>query len=297
MRRELLTLSAATCLATCLAGWLAWHSGVVSLPHGAAMPALPVPEDGTVVDGAYRSEYFGLTYPLPRGWTAGASGPAPSQFGDYVLGTLVPEGEITGNILITAQDMFFAAEPYKDAAAMADDFRRSVSDIAGMTIDREPSELRIAGRAVHRVDFSGVGLHRAMFVFEIRCHLLRFNLTARDPGLLASLARSLDDLSFAGRPDAASSAPICTRDYATAETLLWKVAPLPVGPAFTPIPVRIVIAADGDVKQVHVIRATADQRRSIEDALRQWKFKPHVADGRAVEVETGLLFRFTPERR
>ncbi len=293
MRRGVLYLSAATCLA----GWLAWHSSVVSLPHGAAIPALPVPEDGMVVDGAYRSEYLGLTYPLPQGWMAGAAGPAPSLSGDYVLGTLVPEGEITGNIVITAQDMFFAAEPYKDAAAMADDFRRSMSEIAGMTIDREPSQVLIAGRTVHRVDFSGVGLHRAMFVVEIRCHLVRFNLTARDPEALARLARSLDDLSFAERPGAASSDPVCTRDYAGAETLLRKVAPLPVGPAFTPIPVRIIIAADGEVKQVHVIRATADQRRSIEDALRQWKFRPYVAGGRAVELETGLLFQFTPPGR
>jgi hypothetical protein len=293
MRRDVLYLGAATCLA----GWLAWHSSVVISPRGAAMPALPVPEDGTVVEGAYRSEYFGLTYPLPRGWMAGASGPAPSPSADYVLGTFVPEGELTANILITAQDLFFAAEPTKDAAAMADDFRRSMSEIAGMTIDREPSQLRIAGRAVHRVDFSGVGLHRAMFVFEIRCHLLRFNLTARDPEMLASLARSLDDLSFAGTPDAASSGPVCLKGYSGAETLLQKVAPLPVGPAFTPIPVRIIIAADGGVKQVHVIRATPDQRRSIEDALRQWKFRPYVVDGRAAEVETGLLFRFTPSGR
>jgi hypothetical protein len=292
MRRDVLYVGAATCIA----GWLAWHTGVVGSPHGAAMPVLPVPEDGMVVDGAYRSAYFGLTYPLPQGWMAGAPGPAPSQFGDYVLGTFVPEGEMTGTILITAQDLFFAAEPTKDAAAMADDFRRSMSEIAGMTIDREPSQLRIAGRAVHRVDFSGVGLHRAMFVFEIRCHLLRFNLTARDPEMLASLARSLDDLSFAEKPDAASSTPVCTRDYATAETLLRKVAPLPVG-QFTPIPVRIIIAADGDVKQVHVIRATADQRHGVEEALRQWKFRPHLVSGRAVEVETGLLFRFTATGR
>src|SRR5258708_34365893 len=97
MRRDVLYLAAASCPA----GWLAWHTGVMSLPRGAGMPALAVPEDGTVVDGKYRNEYFGLTYPLPQGWMAGAAGPAPSQFGDYVLGTLVPEGEMTGTILIT----------------------------------------------------------------------------------------------------------------------------------------------------------------------------------------------------
>jgi hypothetical protein len=34
------------------------------------------------------------------------------------------------------------------------------------------------------------------------------------------------------------------------------------------------------------------QKRSIEDALRPWKFKPYVQEGRAVEVETGLMIRF-----
>jgi hypothetical protein len=37
-----------------------------------------------------------------------------------------------------------------------------------MTIDREPTEARLGGRLFHRVDFSGVGLYRAMFVTEIR---------------------------------------------------------------------------------------------------------------------------------
>jgi hypothetical protein len=34
------------------------------------------------------------------------------------------------------------------------------------------------------------------------------------------------------------------------------------------------------------------QRRSIEEALRQWKLKPYVRQGRAVEVETGVTIRF-----
>ena len=55
---------------------------------------------------------------------------------------------------------------------------------------------------------------------------------------------------------------------------------------------RLVVAKDGSVKHVHVIRATAMQRRSIEEALRQWKLKPYVRQGRAAEVETGLTIRF-----
>jgi outer membrane biosynthesis protein TonB len=59
------------------------------------------------------------------------------------------------------------------------------------------------------------------------------------------------------------------------------------------IPVRIIVDTEGGVKHVHVIRATDEQRRSIADAVLQWKFKPYRLNGRAVEIETGLVFRFT----
>jgi hypothetical protein len=135
-----------------------------------------------------------------------------------------------------------------------------------------------------------------MLATEIRCHLLRFNLTAIEPLVLAAIVRSLDELSFDANPDGAASGSACVKDYATDETVLKKVEPLSIGPTFTPIPVRIIIGANGVVKAVHVIRATAEQRESIENAMRQWRFKPLVLNGRAVEVETGLSFRFTPRR-
>jgi hypothetical protein len=260
---------------------MAAYYGATTLPQGTATPALANPEDGAVAVGKFQSEYFGLTLPLPHGWIAGAAGPPPSQFGDYVLGTLVPGGENVGAIVMTAQDMFFGTAPYADAAAM---------------IDREPSEERIGGRVLWRVDFSGVGLYRAMLVTEIRCHLVRFNLTAREPLSLESLLRSIDNLSFDAKSDAGESNPICIKDYATGETIVKKVQPIPVGPTYAPIPVRIIIGADGEVKSIHVMHATVDQRHSIEGAVRQWKFKPYVMKGRAVDVETGLGFRFTLSR-
>jgi hypothetical protein len=144
------------------------------------------------------------------------------------------------------------------------------------------------------VEFSGVGLYRAILVTEDRCHLVQFNLTAREPEMLESLVLSLDNLSFVVRSGGGTSAPVCKKDYAAGDNVVRKVPPLPVGPAFTPIPVRIVISGDGGVEQVHVIRATTDQRTSIESAVYQWKFKPYVMDGRNIEVETGILLRFTP---
>ena len=279
---------------TCLVGWLAWRYGAMISPFGAVTSQTPNPEDGKVASGIYTSKYFDLSYPLPQGWTEGLAGPVPSHSGYYALRTLIPRDALNATILIAAQDMFFAARPHSDAAAAANDFRQAMSEIEGMTIDREPSEVRISDRPVQRVDFSGVGLHRAMFVAEIRCHLVSFNLTTRDPELLATLALSLSNLSFAGGRDTATSVPVCVKNYAIAANLLWKVEPAIVGPIVTPIPVRITISPDGGVKHVHVIRATADQRKSIEGALRQWKFRPYEMTGRAVEIETGLVFSFKP---
>jgi len=281
-------------LATCVAGWLAWRYGAAILPFGAVTPQVPNPEDGKVTSGAYTNRYFGLSYPLPQGWAEAVAGPDPSHSGYYVLSTLSPTSELTGNVLIAAQDTFFAAEGRADAAAAVDDVRQTMSNVEGMTIDREPSEVKIAGRLLRRVDFSGVGLYRAVLVAGIRCHLVSFNLTARDPELLSSLARGLDSLSFAEDKDVASAVPTCVKDYAVDKNLLSKVEPVMTGSMGTSIPVRIIVGTDGGVKHVHVIRATAEQRKAIEEALRQWRFRRYEVEGRPVEIETGLMFQARP---
>ena len=70
----------------------------------------PVPEGGTVTD-AFTDEYFGITYPLPKGWTEKYQGPPPSDSGRYVLAQIqaadTSTGTVEGHILVTAQDMFF----------------------------------------------------------------------------------------------------------------------------------------------------------------------------------------------
>jgi hypothetical protein len=210
-----------------------------------------------------------------------------------VLSELIPRSEPTAMILIAAQDMFFASKSYSNVAELAGDVRQAMAAIDGMTIDREPSEMKVADHLLYRVDFSGVGLYRAIFTTEIRCHAVSFNLTARDPMLLADLALGVDKLSVAGKRDPASPVPYCIENYAVPENLSRRVEPVPVGPKFMSIPVRIIVDTEGAVKHVHVIHATDEQRRSIEDALLQWKFKPYRLNGRAVEIETGLVFRFT----
>jgi hypothetical protein len=273
MRRLLLLLGMV--VATSLVSWLGWYYGAVTLSHGTVTSQTPLPEQGKVVGGVYVNDYFDLSYPLPEGWAEGLPGPDPSDSGYYVLSSLVPQSELNATILIAAQDMFFASKSHGDVAEMVRDFRQAMSEVDGMTIDREPTEVKVADRLLHRVDFGGVGLYRATFTTEIRCHAVSFNMTSRDPELLANLASGVDKLSTVGRRNAGSPLPHCVENYSVPENLLRRVEPAPVGAKFTSIPVRIIVDTEGGVKHIHVIRATAEQRKSIEDALRQWKFKPY----------------------
>jgi hypothetical protein len=251
----------------CLASGLAWHGSAATVP-------MPNPDDATVADGVFRSRYFDLSYPLPSGWMEGLAGPDASGSGYYVLGTFVPAGELSGTIVVAAQDIFFATAPLEDAMAMADEFGRSMVRVDGMQIDRPP-------------------VFRSTFITKLRCHFLSFNLTAKSPEFLSALAHSLNNLGPAEDTQATKIDPVCISGYANADHLLTRIDPPPISPSFTSIPVRIVIARDGSVKHVHVIHATAAQRDGIETALSGWKLRPLNANGVATEIETGVVINFT----
>src|SRR5258707_13203207 len=153
MRRLLLLLGVG--VATSLASWLGWRYGAGTVPYGTVMSPMPIPEDGKVLGGIYVNDYFDLSYPLPEGWTEGLQGPDPSDTGYYVLSELIPQSDPTATILIAAQDMFFASKSHANVAEMVGDFRHAMSEVDGMTIDREPTEVKGADRLLYRADFNG----------------------------------------------------------------------------------------------------------------------------------------------
>ena len=280
-------------IAVCLAGIGAVLYGALPSSRDAKIVQSANPQDVKVIDGVFVSDYFNLSYRLPDGWTEGLAGPPPSQSGYYVLGTWAPKRDFAGTILVVAQDVFFAPDPSDDVKNAVAEFRQVMSAVDGMTIDREPAPVSVGGHPGYRIDFSGVGLFRSMFAIEIRCHVVTFNLTSRDPELLASLARSLDDLASVRKEEMSDPVPECLKDYAS-ENIVSRVEPEGVGAKAVSIPVRMIVATDGSVKHVHVIRASATQRRNIEEAVRQWKFKSYVKQGHPVEVETGVMFNLKP---
>src|SRR5215212_4666239 len=75
---------------------------------GTSDRATPLPEQGRVAGGLYRNAYFGLSYPIPAGWSEQPAGPAPSDGGSYVLTQFaIPRA----NVLLSAQDLFFSPVP------------------------------------------------------------------------------------------------------------------------------------------------------------------------------------------
>jgi hypothetical protein len=267
-----------------VAAAMAWQGGLAANRESAD------PEERTFADGVYANPYFGLRYPLPPGWKEGLLPPRPSYTGYYVLITPAPPENAKATILIAAQDEFFASKPIMDARALLHDLARNLS-AADHTA--APITVTTAAHRFLRLEIQGTPLSRIVLATEIRCHVVIFTFTGAQPEQLKGLAASLENLSFA--PD--SGAPVCIKGYATAQTIRRRVEPIPAGPRFVRIAVRIIIGPDGKVGHVHVIRAFPEQQKNIEDALRKWRFEPYLTGGRPAAIETGLTFEFRPASR
>jgi Gram-negative bacterial TonB protein C-terminal len=281
-------------------------SGVILIKgawSSASDSGTPLPEGGSVAGDAFTDEYFGITYPLPKGWTEKYKGPPPSDSGRYVLAQVQPAdpstGSLSGHILITAQDMFFTPLPSKNALELAAYEKDNLHK--DYTLEVPPKPTTIAGRSFTFYAYGSpvAELHWYVLATEIRCHAVEFILTSRDQKLLASLVADMNRMTLP--PEASPSGgegggafPVCIKDYATEDHLITRVDPILMDHRFTPVPVRIVIDKDGKVKHIHFLSAFPDQTTAITAALQQWKFKPYLKDGQPVEVETGIMFGRAP---
>ncbi len=254
----------------------------------------PLPETGKLAGNIYENRYFGFSYHLPADWSEPYDGPPPSDSGSYVLAEFVPsksfKGPIKGTMLITAQDLFFSLVPQRGAKEM---IKYSSDHLPSYYTPEHPlSELMLAGRPFVRFDYMSpvAGLHWYTLATQVRCHVIQFVLNSRDTALLDGLVHEMDQMKLA-----ASDSPPCVAGYAE-QNVISKVDPVLNDRKFNSIPVRIIIGSDGKVKHVHVISAFQEQARIITDALLQWRFKPYQQNGKAVDVETGILFGYTPPR-
>jgi hypothetical protein len=265
--------------------------------------ATPVPEGAGISQGLFSDPYFGITYPLPEGWTQEDEGPPPSESGRYVLAQVGPSGKRAGfdsaSMLITAQDMFFTRLPADNALELAAYIKDHLQ--ADYRVETAPTVINVAGRRFSFLAYWSpvAGLHWYVLGIEIRCHAVQFILTSRDKKSLDGLVRDLSRMKLPAETSAAAgngggSVPVCIKDYARDENLVARVNPVFTEHRFNPVPVRIIVDKQGKVKHIHFISAFPDQARAIADALRRWKFKPFVVDGKPADVETGIMFGRAP---
>lgn len=253
--------------------------------------AVPVPEGGAISEGVYTNQYFGIKYPLPPGFVEKYSGPPPSDSGYYVLAELEPKPKFQsaapGSVLVSAQDLFFGLVPADNVLTLVDFTREKVGSYS--RIERQPTEVKLGNHSFIRFDYMSpvAGLHWYTLTTEVRCHAVQFQFTSRDPQLAEIMVQ---ELAKAALGDTPAPAPICVKNYASGDNVLQKVDPVFTDRKFNPVPVRIIIDRYGKVKYVHVISAFADQTRAITDALLRWEFRPYRVNGKAVEVETGIMF-------
>jgi hypothetical protein len=275
-----------------LALWLAVLPKGVILVQG-AMPSAsdtstPLPEQGSAVPGRYRNAYFGLTYPIPAGWKEQPAGPPPSESGNYVLTQYAlfdpdQQDRPRAHVLLTAQDLFFSPLAAVDARELVAATRRQLAPT--YHIENGPDEVTIAGRPFSRLAYSAAhaGLHWRILSTDTRCHALTFTFTGSDPAVLDEAERSLRAITLR------AGAPHCLPNYARPANILTKTDPT-FTQRYNTIPARLLIDAKGRVKHIHLLSAFPEQSEPILTALRAWRFKPYLVQGRAVEVETGMVF-------
>jgi hypothetical protein len=246
--------------------------------------ATPVPEAGRIGGGHYRNPYFGLTYPIPAGWTEQPAGPPPSDAGGYVLTQFASmDGErVKAHVLVTAQDLFFAPFEATGAKDLTAKTRTMIPE--RYQFEKGPEQVTIAGRTFYRLAYNAPssGLHWRILTTDARCHTLTFTFTATEAAVLDDAEQALGELALAGK------GPACVNDYAR-EHVVTKTTPGFVQ-RYNTIPVRLIIDAEGKVKHAHLLSAFPEQSQAILTALRDWRFEPYVVGGKAVEVETGLVF-------
>jgi hypothetical protein len=291
------------------------NQGVAKLPEGVILvpgagpttsdSSTPVPESGTIVDGAYTNPYFGISYAFTSDWFQKSVGPPPSDSGSYVLAQLRQsptfKGPMKGTILIAAQDLFFSIVPAANAMQLITYTKNNLQP--EYKVERQPIEIKIANHRFVRFDSVApvAGLHRYILATEIRCHVLEFVLTSLDPNLLDALVQDLNQMKLPARAEAntgngGGDVPVCVKDYATKANVISRVDPVVTDRKFNPIPVRIIISRTGEVKHIHFLSAFPEQARIITEALQQWRFQPYLVNGEPVEVETGIMFG-TPQSR
>ncbi|HKD78989.1 MAG TPA: hypothetical protein VKH81_04805 [Candidatus Angelobacter sp.] len=268
----------------------------------------PMPEGGSVTNNVFTDHYFGITYPLPRGWMQQFGPPPPSDTGRYVLAQLGQSGSFhlgqsdgaKGSIIFGAQDMFFSPLPVANARQFVNYSRKHLPEY--YKAELQPTQTTVGGQSFMFFAYwsPDAELHWYVLATQIRCHTVEIVLMSRDTKTLEDLVRDMNtkmklpaEAGLTGGTGG-GDVPVCIKGYAAGDNVLERIDPVLTQNRYNAIPVRIIIDKEGKVRHIHFLSAYPEQEKAISDALKQWKFRPYERNGQRLEVETGIMFGTAP---
>ncbi len=293
--------------------------------HIKAPPPSPTP--GRFKDGQYQNEFFGISYPLSTEWVREttliraqlASEQGPQQTSQVLLAALhVPsrsEGLVADSsfVLIAPAVSLSAQEDAKDyLAALA--VRMSAEKRA--KLDGEITRLLFADLAAYRADFKpfkGETRYQAILCAVAKGYLLEWNFRAATESALEDAVASVKDIAkFEPAPAHTSKqdelqiesdepARLTVERAVTAGRLIAKVAPrYPQSAKSEHIQGLVVLHAAidkaGNVIDLEAVAGPSELVPSSVNAVRQWKYKPYLLNGKPIELDTTIEVRYTLAR-
>jgi protein TonB len=119
------------------------------------------------------------------------------------------------------------------------------------------------------------------------------------PSLKSQLAPATPAPVANKMPDAVAPAIEPVEVSENAERALITDSPAPIYPSNAKgqqgtVVLQVLIARDGTVQDAKFVQGSLLFARNAIDAVRQWKFKPYLLNGRPVSVQTQLSLRFKP---
>ncbi len=298
----------------CLAPWsIAQENGKIDLP--------PKPEGGIFANNTYKNDYFGLSYPLTTEWTqgspAGQSTPPPPGIYFLFTGDRHMGRPLVNRVVLTADDArsyTMSIEQYVSKLVHAQ------VKIKNGEMVREVHAVDFAGvhflRADHKEDFSGGSLYNSCLCTQHIGYFLCWNFVAQSQPELEEIVGTLQQLSF--RPDgartqnraaenrvsgglmpAAEFPPLRIRVSAAVAEGLLKQQVRPVYPAEAKekhvqghVVMKAIIDTNGEVTRLDLVSGHPLLAQAAIEAVRNWKYKPFLLEGKTVEVETVVDIAF-----
>lgn len=117
-------------------------------------------------------------------------------------------------------------------------------------------------------------------------------------GLVGALPTRTVDAASAAAQESDQSAPAHVSQHEMSLLVVKKVPPQYPEAAKKAhiqgeVDLRAIIGKDGDIENLQVASGPAELAPAAIDAVRQWKYRPYMKDGQAVEVKTEITVIFT----